>query len=145
MAMGRRKAKQKPLFVEAERMPSGPRHRFYDALNKLLDDAGFDEHVESLCTMSFEPRSHGGRPSIPPGVYFRMLVLGYFEGQSCSEMSVTEPVVKVTVEGGVLVEPFFRASLLPEIDDFFSELGCVVFHPVLPSVMRWPCDGGRVQ
>lgn len=80
MAMGRRKAKQKSLFVEAERMPSGPRHRFYDALNKLLDEAGFDEHVETLCAMSFEPRSQGGRPSIPPGVYFRMLVLGYFEG-----------------------------------------------------------------
>lgn len=80
MAMGRRKAKQKSLFVEAERMPSGPRHRFYDALNKLLDEAGFDEHVEALCAMSFEPRSQGGRPSIPPGVYFRMLVLGYFEG-----------------------------------------------------------------
>lgn len=78
--MGRRKAKQKSLFVEAERMPSGPRHRFYDALNKLLDDAGFDAHVEALCAMSFEPRSQGGRPSIAPGVYFRMLLLGYFEG-----------------------------------------------------------------
>jgi transposase len=80
MAMGRRKAKQKSLFVEAERMPTGPRHRFYDALNKLLDEADFDEHIEALCAMAFEPSSRGGRPSIPPGVYFRMLVLGYFEG-----------------------------------------------------------------
>ncbi len=80
MAMGRRKAKQKSLFVEAERMPSGPRHRFYDALNELLDEAGFDAHVESLCELAFEPSSRGGRPSIPPGVYFRMLLLGYFEG-----------------------------------------------------------------
>ncbi len=78
--MGRRKAKQKSLLVEAERMPSGPRHRFYDALNELLGDAEFDEHVEELCALSFEPRSKGGRPSIPPGVYFRMLLLGYFEG-----------------------------------------------------------------
>lgn len=80
MAMGRRKAKQKSLFVEAERMPTGPRHRFYDALNKLLDEAGFDTHVESLCALAFEPSSRGGRPSVPPGVYFRMLLLGYFEG-----------------------------------------------------------------
>jgi transposase len=80
MAMGRRKPKQKPLFVEAEQMPKGPRHNFYDTLNRLLDEAGFDEHVESLCAPSFEARSRGGRPSIPPGVYFRMLLLGYFEG-----------------------------------------------------------------
>tara|TARA_Y100001968_G_C19376789_1_gene728097 strand:+ start:70 stop:1524 length:1455 start_codon:yes stop_codon:yes gene_type:complete len=80
MVMGRRKAKQKSLFVEAESMPSGPRHRFYDALNQLLEDAGFDEHVEGLCALAFEHRSKGGRPSIPPGVYFRMLLLGYFEG-----------------------------------------------------------------
>jgi transposase len=80
MAMGRRKAKQKSLFVEAERMPLGPRHRFYDALNGLLDEAGFDVHVEGLCELAFEPSSQGGRPSIPPGVYFRMLLLGYFEG-----------------------------------------------------------------
>lgn len=78
--MGRRKAKQRSLFVEAERMPSGPRHRFYDALNKLLDDGGFDEHVESLCAIAYEATSKGGRPSIPPGVYFRMLLIGYFEG-----------------------------------------------------------------
>ena len=78
--MGRRKAKQRSLFVEAERMPLGPRHRFYDALNRLLDEAGFDAHAENLCELAFEPDSHGGRPSITPGVYFRMLLLGYFEG-----------------------------------------------------------------
>jgi len=78
--MGRRKAKQKSLFVEAERMPSGPRHRFYDALNGLLGRAGFDEHVEALCAFAYEAQSKGGRPSIAPGVYFRMLLIGYFEG-----------------------------------------------------------------
>ncbi|NQY62052.1 transposase [Cognatishimia sp.] len=80
MAMGRRKAKQRSLFVEAERMPAGPRHRFYDALNGLLGEAGFDEHVEDLCAFAYEAQSKGGRPSIPPGVYFRMLLIGYFEG-----------------------------------------------------------------
>jgi IS5 family transposase len=80
MAMGRRRPKQKSLFVETERMPAGPRHRFYDALNGLLGDAGFDEHVEALCALAYEARRKGGRPSIPPGVYFRMLLIGYFEG-----------------------------------------------------------------
>ncbi|GAB5540410.1 MAG: hypothetical protein SangKO_001700 [Sandaracinaceae bacterium] len=68
MAMGRRRPKQKSLFVEeTERMPAGPRHRFYDALNGLLGDAGFDEHVEALCALAYEARRKGGRPSsIPP-------------------------------------------------------------------------------
>jgi len=61
-------------------MPAAPRHRFYEALNQLLEKAGFDAHVEALCALSFEAESRGGRPSIPPGVYFRMLLLGYFEG-----------------------------------------------------------------
>lgn len=80
MAMGRRKAKQRVLFVEEDRMASAPRHRFYDKLNELLAKAGFDAHVEGLCELAFEPSSRGGRPSVPPGVYFRMLLLGYFEG-----------------------------------------------------------------
>lgn len=78
--MGRREATQKALFVESARMPSGPRHRFYDALNELLAEAGFDRHVEQLCEASFEDRCRGGRPSLAPGVYFRMLLVGYFEG-----------------------------------------------------------------
>ena len=61
-------------------MAGAPRHRFYDALNQVLDEAGFDAHVETLCELAFEPRSQGGRPSLAPGVYFRMLLLGYFEG-----------------------------------------------------------------
>lgn len=80
MAMGRRRPKQRSLFVETSRMATAPRHRFYDALNGLLSEAGFDAHVESLCVLAFEPSSQGGRPSLAPGVYFRMLLLGYFEG-----------------------------------------------------------------
>jgi len=78
--MGRRKAKQRSLFVEAARAAQAPRHRFYEALNELLAEAGFDAHVEALCKMQFDGGSQGGRPSVPPGVYFRMLLLGYFEG-----------------------------------------------------------------
>lgn len=80
MSMGRRKAKQRSLFVEANRAAGAPRHRFYEALNKLLAEAGFDAHVEALCEVQFDRGSQGGRPSVPPGVYFRMLLLGYFEG-----------------------------------------------------------------
>lgn len=78
--MGRRKAKQCSLFVETKAAARAPRHRFYEALNELLAEAGFDRHVEALCEIQFDDGQHGGRPSVPPGVYFRMLLVGYFEG-----------------------------------------------------------------
>ena len=78
--MGRRKAKQCSLFVETKAAARAPRHRFYEALNELLAEAGFDRHVEALCETQFDDGQRGGRPSVPPGVYFRMLLVGYFEG-----------------------------------------------------------------
>lgn len=77
MTMGRREAEQQSLLVPAVR---GPSHVFYDALNKRLDEAKFDEKVEQLCQGYFEEAERRGQPSIPPGVYFRMLMVGYFEG-----------------------------------------------------------------
>lgn len=81
MAMGRRKAdRQDPLFVTAESLPRSLGHPFYKALNRLLEEAGFDRWIESRCQQYYcQDRSRGQR-SIPPGVYFRMLLVGYFEG-----------------------------------------------------------------
>ena len=53
-------------------------HIFYDKLNQVLDEAGFDSFVEKLCEPYYAERL--GRPGIPPGVYFRMMFVGYFEG-----------------------------------------------------------------
>ena len=79
MALGRRKNDQQvqqQMFVTTTSLPRSPGHPFYVALNKLLAEAKFDEFVEKLCAPLY---SEGGRPSIPPGVYFRMLLVGYFE------------------------------------------------------------------
>jgi transposase len=78
MTMGRRKDKQPELFIASNGLPKSPGHVFYDKLNALLASAGFDPFVEELC----RPHYHEdvGRPSLPPGVYFRMLFVGYFEG-----------------------------------------------------------------
>lgn len=79
MALGRRKKeRQQDFWVATTELPRSEGHVFYQKLNKLLCDAGFDEYVETLC----EPHYHDtiGRPSIPPGTYFRMLLVGYFEG-----------------------------------------------------------------
>lgn len=78
MALGRRAPKQAPLFVASGEMASSPGHPFYERLNRLLKEAEFDRWVEERCAGHY---SDGvGRPSIPPGVYFRMLLIGYFEG-----------------------------------------------------------------
>jgi transposase len=81
MGLGRRKAeRQSELFVPHDRLPRSEGHAFYRQLNKLLAEAGFDRFVEALCAPHYQPSGAPGRPSIPPGVYFRMLLVGYFEG-----------------------------------------------------------------
>src|SRR5688572_21465465 len=78
MALGRRRERfQQELMVPTSALPRSPGHPFYVALNKLLAEAKFDEYVEQLCAPLYQD---GGRPSIPPGVFFRMLFVGYFEG-----------------------------------------------------------------
>ncbi len=78
MGMGRRpQERQGEFWIRTESLTSGPRHVFYDKLNGLLDEAGFDRLVEDLCEPLYSPI---GRDGIPPGRYFRMLFIGYFEG-----------------------------------------------------------------
>ena len=79
MAMGKRDAEeQRELFVMADKLPQSPGHVFYDKLNRVLREGGFDRHVESVCEPYYAKGK--GRPSVPPGLYFRMLIVGYFEG-----------------------------------------------------------------
>jgi len=59
-------------------MPRSPGHAFYDRLQSLLNEAGFDPFVEDICKPYYAPRM--GAPSLPPGRYFRMHMIGYFEG-----------------------------------------------------------------
>lgn len=81
MALGRRKTeRQGALFITADDLPKSGGHPFYRRLNGLLKDAGFDRFVEELCRPYYEPEGTRGRPGLPPGVYFRMLLIGYFEG-----------------------------------------------------------------
>src|SRR3977135_3305379 len=79
MSMGRRpREEQGELWVPTAELPRSPGHVFYDKLNRFFADAGFDRHVETLCRRHYA--DDVGRSSIPPGVYFRMLLVGYFEG-----------------------------------------------------------------
>jgi transposase len=78
MAMGTRGDKQPEFWLATQDLPQSPGHPFYQKLNALLAEANFDRYVEDLCRPYYAHKV--GRPSIPPGVYFRMLFVGYFEG-----------------------------------------------------------------
>lgn len=77
MAMGKRGKGQRPMWVAAD-VTRGPGHPFYEALNRLLGERGFDEFVEDQCRSFYADGV--GRPSLAPVVYFRLLLIDYFEG-----------------------------------------------------------------
>lgn len=79
MAMGRhKKHQQQPLFIVAADLPQSVSHPFYAKLNEVLAGWKFDEFVEGLFAPFYDPTM--GRPGLEPGRYFRMLLVGYFEG-----------------------------------------------------------------
>jgi transposase len=79
MTMGKREREQQAdLWLATSDLARSPGHPFYERLNALLAEAKFDERAEELCRPFYAEGK--GRPSLPPGVYFRMLLIGYFEG-----------------------------------------------------------------
>ena len=79
MALGKRKVVQQPLFVTVADL-NVRSHPFYDAVNRVLDAHHFDVFVEGLCARFYDDGDQGGRPGLAPGIYFRCLLVGYFEG-----------------------------------------------------------------
>ena len=82
MAMGKRPAARQasPMWVDTADLPTNDGHPYFERLNRVLADSGFDAFVEELCAAFYADRL--GRPSLRPGRYFRMLFIGYFEGLS---------------------------------------------------------------
>ena len=78
MSMSKRPSHHQEQFWISTASITSPGHPFYQRLNRLLDEHGFDRFVESRCKAFYADTM--GRPSIAPGVYFRMLLIGYFEG-----------------------------------------------------------------
>jgi transposase len=80
MAMGRRqdRERQEGLWVAHTQLAASPGHPFYERLNAVLDAEGFDRFVEDRCAKVYAAQF--GRPSLTPGIYFRSLLIGYFEG-----------------------------------------------------------------
>jgi transposase len=78
MAVGNREPDDQGEWVGTWELPRSPGHPFCQKLNQLLRASDFDRFCEKLCVPYYAERL--GRPSLPPGVYFRMLLVGYFEG-----------------------------------------------------------------
>src|SRR5437879_8659004 len=80
MSMGtrRQRQRQEPLWITHTDLARAPGHPFYKRLNQLLDEGKFDEFAEKECAKFYA--ENNGRPSLTPGIYFRLLLLGYFEG-----------------------------------------------------------------
>jgi transposase len=78
MAMGKKKRRQDSMWLATSDLPKSPGHPFYQRLNAVLEEAGFDRFAEKRCERFYAGQV--GRPSLLPGRYFRLLLLGYFEG-----------------------------------------------------------------
>ena len=80
MAMGKRakQRRQEPLWIAHTELPRTVAHPFYERLNQVLEERRFDDYVEGQCAGFYAERM--GRPSLVPGRYFRLLLIGYFEG-----------------------------------------------------------------
>src|ERR1700730_12678766 len=80
MGMGtrRRRQRQERLWISHTELGKGPAHPFYKRVNELLEMERFDEFAEKECAKFYA--ENNGRPSLAPGIYFRLLLVGYFEG-----------------------------------------------------------------
>jgi transposase len=79
MAMGKRDCEhQEDFWIPTSALPMTASHPFYEQVNKILDTAGFDRFVEDECRKFYAEKM--GRPSLPPAIYFRLMLIGYFEG-----------------------------------------------------------------
>src|ERR1041384_872873 len=80
MSMGTRqhRQRQEDLWITHNELAQAPAHPFYQRLNQLLDSEKFDEFVEKECAGFYA--DNNGRPSLAPGIYFRLMLLGFFEG-----------------------------------------------------------------
>ncbi len=144
MAMGKRgRQRQENLFIASNTLVKSPGHPFYEKLNQVLGANGFDEFVEGLCQRYYAP--HMGRKGIPPGVYFRMLLIGYFEGLD------SERGIEWRVSDSLTLRRFLGYALDEQTPDHSSlsrirhRLPLEVHEAVFKWILRVLCKAGLVK
>ena len=122
---------QGDLVVTWAEMPRSPGHAFYDRLQTLLIEAGFDGFVETTCKPFYAPRL--GAPSLPPGRYFRMHMIGYFEGVD------SERGIAWRCSDSLSLRAFLRLGSGDEVPDhsWLSKTRSRLPHEVHEKVFGW--------
>ncbi len=131
MAMGRQRERQGDLMLIWSEIPRSPGHVFYDRLQQVLVDAGFDGFVEDACK-AYYARTMGA-PSIPPGRYFRMHMVGYFEGID------SERGIEWRCSDSLSLREFLRLEATDRVPDhsWMSKTRGRLPHEVHEQVFAW--------
>ena len=131
MAMGRQSERQGELMLIWSEIPRSPGHVFYDRLQQVLVDAGFDGFVEGACK-AYYARTMGA-PSIPPGRYFRMHMVGYFEGID------SERGIEWRCSDSLSLHEFLRLEATDRVPDhsWMSKTRGRLPHEVHEQVFAW--------
>ena len=131
MAMGREGDRQGDLIVTWEEMPHSPGHVFYDRLQEVLIAGGFDVFVETACRPYYAPKM--GAPSLPPGRYFRMHMVGYFEGIA------SERGIAWRCSDSISLRDFLRLENREKVPDhsWLSKTRGRLPHEVHETVFSW--------
>ena len=144
MAMGKRpRQRQESLFIASSALVQSSGHPFYQKLNQMLRAEGFDDFAERLCQPYYAPVM--GRRSIPPGVYFRLLLIGYFEGLE------SERGIDWRVSDSLALRRFLGYDLDEQTPDHSSlsrirhRLPMEVHTEVFDWILRVLCKAGLVK
>lgn len=131
MALGRQGDRQADLMVTWREMPRSPGHVFYDRLQAVLVDAGFDAFAETACKPYYAAKM--GAPSIPPGRYFRMHMVGYFEGID------SERGIEWRCADSLSLRDFLRLETTARVPDhsWLSKTRSRLPHEVHEEVFGW--------
>src|SRR5271167_2806587 len=133
MAMGRRKkrARQERLWMPTAALPVGASHPFYQRLNQILDEKKFDEYVETICEDFYA--GEVGRPGLSPGIYFRLLMVGYFEGID------SERGIAWRASDSLSIRSFVRIALDEDVPDHstISRTRRVIAVETHQAVFQW--------
>lgn len=131
MALGRQGDRQGDLMMTWAEMPRSPGHVFYDRLQEVLVSGGFDAFVEELCAPYYASKL--GRASIPPGRYFRMHLVGYFEGID------SERGLEWRCTDSLSLREFLRLEARERVPDHssLSKIRSRLPHEVHEAVFTW--------
>ncbi len=143
MALGRRGSRQKSMWVSNQELPRSAGHPFYTALEGQLCEAGFDAFVEDLCAPFYAKKQ--GRPSIPPGIYFRMLFVGYFEGLDSQRGIAWRCQDSLSIREFLGLEPEERSPDHSSMTVIRQRLPFEVFEQVFRFVLRCCADHGLLK